>query len=107
MDAIPDKLLINQVELNNLNRTVLYANKQLDITGLEFNLLSILMTNAGEIVYRENIAKNIFNLNEENCRKSINSHMTNLRKKLSGNSTQSFIKTIRGKGYIFMKFEEI
>ncbi len=107
MNAIPDKLVINQVELNNLNRSVLFSEKTIDITGLEFNLLSLLMANAGEVISRGDIAKKVFNLSEESCNKSINSHMTNLRKKLSAGSEQPVIKTIRGQGYMFIKMEEL
>lgn len=44
---IPDKLVIAQVELNFLNRSVLFLGESVTTTGLEFNLLAVLMLDAG------------------------------------------------------------
>lgn len=54
-----DKLLIAQLELNFLNRSVLFLGKAITTTGLEFNLLALLMNNAGSLVAREVIAGGI------------------------------------------------
>ena len=97
-----NKLTVAQVELNFLNRTVFFLEEFVITTGLEFNLLALLMSNAGTLVTREHIAEEIFQRKLIDCNKSINSHMTNLRKKLLVISSRSAIKTVKGQGYIFL-----
>lgn len=97
-----DRILIAQVELNFLNRTVFFVGKLIVTTGLEFNLLAMLMHNAGSLVSRELIADTIFQRKLSACDKSINSHMANLRKKFQRVSTRPIIKTAKGQGYIFI-----
>jgi len=98
------KLIVAQVELNFLNRTVFFVEELVITTGLEFNLLALLMSNAGALVTREHIAEEIFQRKLIDCNKSINSHMTNLRKKLLVISSCMVIKTIKGQGYIFLTY---
>lgn len=95
-------MLAAQVELNFLNRSVLFSGKPVITTGLEFNLLVVLMTDAGSLVPREIIAQRIFQRELSHCDKSINSHMTNLRKKLLAISSRPVIQTVKGQGYIFL-----
>ncbi|PKG84969.1 hypothetical protein CXF85_04990 [Colwellia sp. 75C3] len=97
-----DKIFIAQVELNFLNRSVLFLGKPIATTGLEFNLLALLMADAGSLVSRDVIAQRIFQRKLGSCDKSINSHLANLRKKLLAASSRPVIKTVKGRGYIFL-----
>jgi len=97
-----DKIRIGQIELSYLNRSVLLSGELIETTGLEFNLLAVLMTGAGSLISRESIAERIFQRKLGLCDKSINSHMTNLRKKFLAISSRPIIKTVRGQGYIFL-----
>jgi len=97
-----EKIHITQMELNFLNRTVLFSGNVVVTTGLEFNLLTLLMADAGSLISREVIAQRIFQRKLADCNKSINSHMANLRKKFLHVSTQPVIKTVKGQGYIFL-----
>lgn len=99
----PDKLLIAQIELNFLTRSVTYIEIPIITTGLEFNLLALLMKNAGSLVSRELIATEIFQRKLSCCDKSINSHVANLRKKFLVISKCTVMKTVKGRGYIFLK----
>jgi two-component system response regulator CpxR len=101
-NVLVNKIIIAQVELNFLNRAVLFLGEPITTTGLEFNLLAMLITDAGSLISRETIAQEIFQRKLSCCDKSINSHMSNLRKKLFVISSHSVIKTVKGKGYIFL-----
>jgi len=101
-NVIADKIINAHVELNFLNRSVLFLGKPVTTTGLEFNLLAMLIVDAGSLISREAIAQKIFQRKLSCCNKSINSHMTNLRKKLLVISSRSVIKTVKGQGYIFL-----
>lgn len=96
------KIEFSGVKLNSLNRTVFFEEEYVITTGLEFNLLAILMDNAGSVVSRDKIAQEIFQRDLCQCDKSINSHITNLRKKLFAASSLLVIKTVKGQGYIFL-----
>ncbi len=98
------KISIAQVELNFLSRTVLFTGKSVVTTGLEFNLLAVLINNAGSLVSRELIAESLFQRKLSACDKSINSHIANLRKKFIVISSRPVIKTIKGQGYIFLTY---
>jgi len=97
-----NKLLSAQVELNFLNRSVLFSGEPVVTTGLEFNLLTVLINNAGSQVSREFIAESIFQRKLSACDKSINSHIANLRKKFLVISLRPVIKTVKGQGYLFV-----
>jgi len=96
------KVLIAQIELNFLNRSVFFFGKPVITTGLEFNLLAILINNAGTLVSREIIAEVLFQRKLSACDKSINSHIANLRKKFLVISSRAVIKTVKGQGYILL-----
>ncbi|TYK66683.1 winged helix-turn-helix domain-containing protein [Colwellia echini] len=98
-----NKIVVGQIELSFLNRAVSCSKQLITTTGLEFNLLALLMQNASEIVTREKIAEQIFQRDLHRCDKSINSHILNLRKKFLSVSSQAVIKTVRGEGYIFIR----
>lgn len=90
-------LKINDLELDKLKRTVRKDGDEITLTISEFDLLELLMKRAGQTVSREEVAQTIFgrrlNLND----RSIDVHVSNLRKKLGGGR----IKAIRGVGYTF------
>ena len=97
-----EKMFIAQVELNFLTRSVFFLGQSITTTGLEFNLLAVLMADAGSLVSRDVIAQRIFQRKLSSCDKSINNHIANLRKKLLAASSQPVIKTVKGQGYIFL-----
>jgi len=85
-------------------REVYYGNELIEMTGLEFNLLWLLVKNSPEIVSRESIAKHIFNRRLLEANSSINMHISTIRKKLLTHAKYSPIKTIKGQGYLFITF---
>lgn len=93
----------NQLRLNTATRSAYLYQKEITLTGLEFNLLKIIIMNAGHIVTRAEIAEAIFHKKTQQCNSSINSHMLNIRKKISRLSREEYIKTVRGKGYILLQ----
>jgi DNA-binding response OmpR family regulator len=74
------------------------------LTTVEFDLLESLMRAAGQIVSREELVKSILGRNFTPYDRSIDTHVSNLRKKL-GHYLDGIerIKTIRGIGYIYAR----
>jgi two-component system response regulator CpxR len=104
-----DRLCVekNQLQLNAFllcrDKRELYCHDDLVVTtGIEFELLNMLMTNNGEVVSREDIASNIFKRNVLYCSQSINMHVSNIRRKLRAINNNATIKSVRGNGYIFV-----
>ncbi len=79
------------------NNRLLFNQKILDLTNLEFELLSILIQNKNQTISREALVKSLSSLSSH---RSLDHHIKNIRKKISddGNSTM-YLKTEYGVGY--------
>lgn len=81
----------------DLDKSAVFENgKQLELTALEYKLLSLLMQNAGKVVTRELIFEKIWdesgNFVNDN---TLTVYITRIRKKLDAD----IIKTVKGMGY--------
>lgn len=100
----PERFSVGDVELDKGTRTVTRGGEQLPLTTVEFDLLEALMRSGGRIVTREELVKSILGRNFSPTDRSIDTHVSNLRKKLGHYSDGiERIKTIRGVGYIYAK----
>jgi len=100
----PDLIAITDIELDKATRVVRRAGEPITLTVVEFDLLEILMKSAGRIVTREELVKTVLGRDFSPYDRSIDTHLSNLRKKLGGlPGCPERIKTIRGIGYIFLK----
>ena len=83
----------------NLRSHQVYINDEpIGLTTIEYRLLYEMLTNKGEILYRDRLANKFLTL-RNNSSRTLDVHITSLRKKLGSFSTN--IKTIRGRGYMF------
>jgi DNA-binding response OmpR family regulator len=100
----PERISVGDVELDKGTRIVSRAGEQLSLTTVEFDLLEALLRSAGHIVTREDLVKSILGRNFTPYDRSIDTHVSNLRKKL-GHYLDGIerIKTIRGVGYIYAR----
>jgi DNA-binding response OmpR family regulator len=98
---VSDKIIIADVEIFPGSREVYCCNRLVTLTGLEFNLLWLLMSDFPQLVTRESIAEHIFKRSLVESNRSINMHISTIRKKLLVNTDKSRIKTFRGEGYVF------
>jgi DNA-binding response OmpR family regulator len=98
---VSDKIIIADVEIFPGSREVYCCNRLVTMTGLEFNLLWLLMSDFPQLVTRESIAEHTFKRSLVESNRSINMHISTIRKKLLVNTDKSQIKTFRGEGYVF------
>ena len=98
----PERFSVGDVEMDKGTRIVTRGGEQLPLTTVEFDLLEALMRAAGHIVSREDLVKSILGRNFTPYDRSIDTHVSNLRKKL-GHHVDGIerIKTIRSVGYIY------
>jgi len=96
-------LVFGQLKLSNTSKEVWFMQNKIDITTQEFELLWLLACNAGKVLSRDDILGNIRGVEYDGLDRSVDVRISKLRKKLHDDSTNSFrIKTIWGKGYLFI-----
>jgi two-component system response regulator CpxR len=95
-------LRVGDVELDVAARAVRRGGDNVELTAVEFNLLELLLRHAGEVVTREQIAQDVFGRRLMPYDRSVDTHLSNLRRKLDPEGvTGERIKTVRGSGYVY------
>jgi two-component system, OmpR family, response regulator CpxR len=95
-------LRVGDIELSLGTRNVSYGGTPVDLTSVEFNVLELLLRNAGSVVTREQIAEVALGRPLNAFDRSVDVHVSRLRKKLAGfPGTEDLIRPIRGVGYFF------
>lgn len=95
-------LHINDLSLNTQNRQVLCAEHPVSLTATEFQLLEMLMRKAGEVISKEELSKVVLGRRLQMYDRSLDMHISNIRKKLAQFSPNEKIQTLRGSGYLFL-----
>jgi DNA-binding response OmpR family regulator len=99
----PRLIVLGDIELDEGSRTVLRRGREVDLTSVEFDLLSYFMKNPAKVLQREEIVQQILGRDSVPEDRSIDVHISNLRKKLGRTFDGSDrIRAIRGIGYIFV-----
>lgn len=89
------------IVLDPASHSVLVDNTSLNIPRREYYLLLKLLENHGQVVTREQLMQSIYSWDDDVDSNVLEVHIHNLRKKLNA----SFIRTIRGIGYMAEKNE--
>jgi two-component system response regulator CpxR len=83
------------------------AGLPVDLTSVEFNLLEVLLREAGRVVTRERLVHAVLSRKFSPFDRSIDMHVSKVRKKLGDSEgAPEHIKTVRGVGYIFTRPRE-
>lgn len=85
------------------SRRARIGETQLDLTTHEFELLWLLASQAGEILSRDAILEQLRGIGHDGLDRSVDLRISRLRKKLGDDPNHPrIIKTVRGKGYLFV-----
>ncbi len=95
------RLEINGVGVDPGSREVSVDARRVELTTLEFDILELLMRSAGRVVSRDALMEAIYNRKSTPFERSIDMHISHLRRKLELGRT--LIKTVRGSGYQFCR----
>ena len=96
------KVVVGDVELNPATRRVQCGESWPELTAIEFDLLRLLLERAGQVVTREDISQHVFNRPLLRNERSIDMHVSNLRKKLGHHANgEERIQTLRSIGYLY------
>lgn len=98
----PAILRLGPFEADLTARTVLYRQKPLDLTQIEFLLLERFMQSPGLVLDREQLVERILERPFHPLDRSLDMHISRLRKKLHAVVSDGWqIKTVRSAGYLF------
>ena len=73
------------------------CGEPLDLTPLEFKLLSTLVTRAGRVQSRERLLSDVWEMSSELETRTVDTHVKRLREKLGAG--RDLLETVRGVGY--------
>ncbi|EGI75162.1 response regulator [Pseudoalteromonas sp. B28] len=103
--ATTSKLLVNGITVNLAAREASIDGSTLTLTGTEYEILTLLCKNAGEVVSKEQISEEVLGRRLASFDRSIDMHVSNIRKKIAEHIPGERIKTMRGTGYVFIQGE--
>ncbi|MDY0000386.1 MAG: response regulator transcription factor [Polyangia bacterium] len=96
------RLEVGDVVLDPATRQVTQAGSKVSLTAVEFSLLEILLRQAGQVVSRDDLYRQVLGREASPLDRSIDVHVSNLRKKLGpGPADEERIQAVRGVGYIY------
>lgn len=95
-------LNVNEVLLNTQNRQVSCCGHLISLTATEFQLLEHLMRRSGEVISKDELSKSVLGRRLQMYDRSLDMHVSNIRKKLAQFSAIEKIQTLRGSGYLFL-----
>jgi len=93
-------LKAGELELDQSSRRAFVNGSEIYLSGREYALLEYLMRNKNKIVTETQIIEHVWDMNSEIFTNVVNVYIHHLRKKITENSGNKIIYTIRGRGYI-------
>jgi two-component system copper resistance phosphate regulon response regulator CusR len=96
----PDVLCIADLEVDVPRHKVLRGGIEIDLTSREFLMLSLLLRRRGEVLSKNLIAEQVWDINFESDSNPIEVAIRRLRKKVDDPYESKLIHTVRGVGYV-------
>lgn len=97
---LPETLRIGDLQIEYATRRVARNGRDVSLTGAEFDILLLLVRSAGKVLSREEIAEAALGRPVGFFDRSIDNHISNLRKKLGAHvGGVERIQNVRGAGY--------
>src|SRR5882672_3310235 len=103
IDLRPERYQDPHLEVDFARASASLDARRIVLTRKEYELLSLLVQNAGEIIPREALLWRVWGYSSEIRTRTLDVHVRRLRKKLGSYSDQ-YIETIFGIGYRFQPF---
>ena len=98
----PQELVAGDVRVDEASRQAWRADRLLDLSPKEFDLLRVLVREQGKVVSREQLMREIWETAWFGSTKTLDMHISVLRRKLGDDAAQPrYIATVRGVGFRF------
>jgi len=103
-DAEQNRVTFANLVVDNGMREAWLDDQPIDLTSAEFDLLWLLSSNAGRVLSREEIFTALRGIEYDGQDRSIDVRISRIRPKIGDDPLQpKRIKTVRSKGYLFVK----
>jgi two-component system OmpR family response regulator len=99
-DGPQTKLLVGDLEMDLLSRSVRRGGQKIDLQPREFRLLEYLMRHAGQVVTRTMLLEGVWDYHFDPQTNVIDVHVSRLRQKIDKPFKSGLIHTIRNAGYM-------
>lgn len=96
-----ERLEAGPLALNFTSRTASAHGQVIALTGVEFQILEILMQQQGAVVSREELTRKVLARRLTPYDRSIDTHISNIRRKLAPVVNEVSIVNVRRSGYVF------
>lgn len=93
------KLAYRDLVLNKNTRTLSVAGKPVEVTKLEFDLLSEFIVNKNSVLERDYLLENVWGDSQNYQYKTVNVAINRLKEKIDPSKEKEYIQTVRGVGY--------
>lgn len=102
-----DDISVGPVSLRASSRSTTLRGEPLTLTGTEFNILAVLLREAGTVVSKETLSQDVLGRPLGPFDRSIDVHISKLRRKLGAAADgESMIGTVHRGGYVFRIVDE-
>jgi len=100
------RVVVGDLDLDTAARQVRRGGERVELTGTEFSLLALLAREAGNVVTRQVLYREVLGRRPLVYDRSLDVHVSNLRRKLGPlPDGEERIKTLRGVGYQYVRVE--
>lgn len=91
-------LNVSGVDLDAGTRSVKRGGSSIPLTSTEFNVLERLMQNAGDVVSKEELTRDVLGRRMSSYDRAVDMHISSIRRKIG----EGLVCTVRGVGYQFL-----
>lgn len=98
--AVTSRLVIGDLVLDRLARTVHRGSTRITLMPREFRLLELLMLNSPSVLTRSMMLEDVWEIRFDPGTNLVESHISRLRSKIDRGGDPPLIHTVRGEGYV-------
>lgn len=92
-------ITLHDLQLDSSSHQLTVQQQPVQLTATEFQLLDYLMRRAGQVISKEELSKQVLGRSLQLHDRSLDMHLSNIRRKLAQHSAQEYIQTLRGSGF--------
>lgn len=98
-ETVRTKLVVGDLEMDLLARTVIRSGEEILLQPREFRLLEFLMKHSGQVVTRTMLLEKVWDYHFDPQTNVIDVHISRLRSKIDKPFDEALLHTVRGAGY--------
>lgn len=99
-DEVDNRIVYEDIILDLDTKKVYRGESEVTLTQKEYNLLNYLLVNNNKVLSREEILKDVWNINFEISTNVIDVYINYLRNKIDKNYDRKYIQTVSGHGFV-------